>query len=114
MPSLFEWFGVRIAVASASASSTALADFASSTIWLSCPLWPTSRSCAVVSGTITMSSWSWIPFEPFDLSTPSTWNVAPFELNRLAERVGGGAEEVLDDGRSDHGDAGVVAPRPAA
>ena len=36
VPSVFEWFGVRIDVASAFALSTAFAEVASSTIWLSC------------------------------------------------------------------------------
>ena len=59
------------------ASSTAPSDFASTTIWRERRREPARVSCTVVSGAITMSSWSWKPFEPFDLSTPTTVEVAP-------------------------------------
>src|SRR5438132_4945885 len=76
-------------------------------IWLSCPLSPTSRSCAVVSGTMTMSSWSWIPFEPFGVSRPSNLERRAAQLDRLAERIGA-AEEIRRDGGADDGDARLL------
>ena len=112
MPSVFEWFGVRIAVASASAASTALGDVASITIWLSCPLWPTSRSCAVVSGSdhdvvLVLDPVRALRLEhALDLEVePLSWIVWP-----SGSRA---AEQVLDDRRADHRDAGVLL-RPSA
>ncbi len=41
---------------------------------------PVRSSCVVESGAITTSSWSWIPFVPFETSTPTTVNPIPFTL----------------------------------
>ena len=41
---------------------------------------PVRSSCVVESGAITMSSWSWMPFVPFETSTPTTVKPIPFTL----------------------------------
>ena len=69
-----------MSVASASAAFTPCEDFASTMIWLRPFVTPVIRSCVVVSGAMAMSSWSWMPFVPFGVSTPTTVNPMPFSF----------------------------------
>ena len=69
-----------MSVASASAAFTADDDLASTMIWSRPLVTPVIRSCVVVSGAIAMSSWSWTPFVPFGVSTPTTVKPMPLSL----------------------------------
>src|SRR5947208_576580 len=55
-------------------------DLASTMIWSRPLVTPVIRSCVVVSGAIAMSSWSWTPFVPFGVSTPTTVKPMPLSL----------------------------------
>ena len=56
---------------------------------------------------IAMLSWSWKPFDPFDLNTPMTVNDFPPISDLLADErgaVGLLAEQVLHVGEAEHDD----------
>ena len=75
------------------------------------PLLPTRVSRAVVSGMIAMLSWSWNPFDPFDLNTPTTVKDLPPSMTccpTSAEPSACCAEQVLHVGEAEDDDVGVL------